>query len=149
MVFTESITEQISLAQRIAVAAHADQVDKVGRPYLEHVTRVAEGVDGLDRAVAWLHDVVEDTPTTADDLLAAGVQPDVVAAVEAISRGEDEEPDHYYARVRANAMALRVKTSDIADNSSAARQSDLDEATRTRLAAKYAHARSELGLPAA
>lgn len=140
------VDDQIALAERIAAAAHVEQVDKAGRPYLEHVRRVAAAVEGLDRAAAWLHDVVEDTPATADDLLAEGMAPEVVAAVDALTRRDGEEPEVYYARVRSNAIALRVKAADLADNADPARQALLDEETQARLAAKYAKARAALGL---
>ena len=56
---------QSELAQSIAVAAHKGQVDKAGMPYIEHPAHVASGVQGdAAKAVAWLHDVVEDTPLT-------------------------------------------------------------------------------------
>ena len=139
---------QSQLAEAIARAAHAGQTDRAGRPYIEHVERVAAGVEPADAAVAWLHDVLEDTPITAGDLAAQGVDPEVIEAVEAITRHDDEHPDGYYARVRANPAALRVKASDLADNTSEARLAQLDPATRARLEAKYAHARAALGFTA-
>lgn len=52
----------VSRAKDLAIRAHADQVDKAGRPYIEHVARVAAAVsdDPVAEAVAWLHDVLED-----------------------------------------------------------------------------------------
>lgn len=136
---------QAQLAESIARAAHTGQLDRAGRPYIEHVERVAAGVDPADAPVAWLHDVLEDTEVTAADLAAQGIEPQLIEAVEAITRGDDEDPDAYYVRVRANAIALRVKASDLADNSSPARLDGLDAATRDRLQAKYDHARVALG----
>ena len=74
---------QESLARAIAEKAHADQVDKAGEPYIGHPAHVAASVEGdKAKAVAWLHDVVEDTSTTFDDLRAAGVDDEVLAALE-------------------------------------------------------------------
>lgn len=143
--------EQTTLAARaqsIATRAHHGQTDKAGRPYITHPARIAARVQGDDtlEAVAWLHDVVEDTPVTLDDLRDAGFPEAVVAAVHAITRRTHEAPDDYYDRVRANETALRVKAADIADNSDPARLALLDEPTRQRLTRKYAHARHRLGL---
>ncbi|MEH3052542.1 MAG: HD domain-containing protein [Patulibacter minatonensis] len=133
-------------AERIARAGHEGQVDKTGRPYIEHVERVAAAVAPGLRSIAWLHDVVEDTPMTAEDLAAEGFGPDVVDAVVAITRLDEEEADAYYARVRANPLALAVKVSDLADNSAPERLALVDADTRAHLVAKYDHARRELGL---
>ncbi|OLR95377.1 HD domain-containing protein [Actinokineospora bangkokensis] len=136
-------------AVRIAREAHAGQVDKSGRPYIGHPLRVMAAVDGEHRKMAAvLHDVVEDTPVTPADLLAAGCPPPVVAAVEAVSKRPGEAQADYLARVRADPIALAVKRADIADNSSPARLALLDAPTRERLRAKYAAALAVLGGPA-
>ncbi|MFT4036278.1 MAG: hypothetical protein QM679_11960 [Patulibacter sp.] len=139
-------TSEAVAAEAIARAAHAGQADKAGRPYVEHVRRVADAVDPADVAVAWLHDVLEDTDVTAQDLAAAGISPQTIAAVEAITRRDGETSADYYRRVRANAAALRVKASDIADNASPERLAQLDDATRQRLTGKYTDARKALGI---
>jgi (p)ppGpp synthase/HD superfamily hydrolase len=131
-------------AETIARAAHAGQVDKTGAPYIDHPRRVAARVEADEaRAVAWLHDVVEDTAVTLDDL-AAQFPAEVVQAVRVLTRRDDDRGEEYYRRVRANPLALAVKLADIADNTDPARQADLDPATRRRLAAKYRHARAVL-----
>ncbi|WP_026423076.1 HD domain-containing protein [Actinokineospora inagensis] len=128
-------------AIRIATAAHGDQLDKSGRPYIEHPLRVMARVDTEDqRMTAVLHDVVEDTPVTLADLAAAGCPPTVVAAVDAISKRPDESQTDYLTRVVADPIARVVKHADIADNSSPARLAQLDPPTQARLAAKYAAA---------
>jgi hypothetical protein len=93
-----------------------------------------------ERMVAVLHDVVEDTEATTDDLALAGCPSDVLQAVDAISRRPGEDHEAYLARVAANDLALVVKRADIADNCSPDRMARLDEATRERLQVKYAHA---------
>ncbi len=73
---------QSELAQSIAAAAHKGQVDKAGKPYIEHPAHVAANVQGdAAKAVAWLHDVVEDTPLTFADLRERGVAPEVIEAL--------------------------------------------------------------------
>lgn len=137
-------------AQEIAQRAHAQQVDKAGRPYIEHPARVAARLvgDELGQAVAWLHDVVEDTPVTPAQLLEQGFPSEVVDAVVAVTRVEGELPEAYYARVTANPLALSVKLADIADNSDPERLAALDEATSSRLTAKYDKARAALAAAA-
>jgi (p)ppGpp synthase/HD superfamily hydrolase len=84
-----------------------------------------------------LHDVVEDTDVTLEDLTALGCPAEVLAAVDAISKRPGEAQGDYLARVMANPIALRVKRADIADNMSADRMGRLDTSTQQRLQAKY------------
>lgn len=137
------MSEMIERAQRVARRAHAGQVDKVGAAYIEHPRRVAQRVRGYaapqdlesTRAVAWLHDVVEDTPVSLEDL-ERDFPAEVVAGVDAMTRREAEAPEEYYARVRADRL--------LEDNTDPARTARLDEPTRERLAQKYRHARALL-----
>lgn len=128
----------VAKARTLAERAHAAQVDKVGRPYVEHLTRVAAAVaehpvsPGLAQAVAWLHDVIEDTELGEVDLMAAGMPRVVVEAVEAITHRPHEPRVDYYLRVQANPLALAVKLADVIDNSDPERLAQLDEATRER-----------------
>lgn len=134
-VFT--LDDAIALAHR----AHTGQVDKSGHPYVSHPLRVMATVTGdHEKMVAVLHDVIEDTPVTAADLVALGCPAPVVEAVIAISHLPDEPQADYLARVAANPLALTVKRADIADNSSPARLAQLDEPTQRRLSTKYATA---------
>lgn len=131
---------EIALAEQVATAAHADQTDKAGAPYIGHPRRVALRVWEDCRAVAWLHDVVEDSDVTLEDL-ARQFRPEIVAAVEAITHRDGEPREAYYRRVAANYLAYEVKLADIADNSDPKRLALLDVETRTRLEAKYSKAR--------
>ncbi|MGO3153057.1 MAG: HD domain-containing protein [Galactobacter sp.] len=138
-------------ADTVAEWAHAGQLDKTGHDYIEHPRRVAQrvaarlGGDHPAVIVALLHDVVEDADVSEADLQER-FGSDITAAVLAISRTPGEDPDAYYARVAANPLALQVKQSDLDDNTDPDRVAQLDQATRDRLAAKYAHARQVLGL---
>lgn len=137
-------TEQGQRAKDIATKAHEGQVDKAGMPYIDHSRRVAERVAQVDGrpeaiAVAWLHDVVEDTATTLDDLRAGEFSEYVVAAVDAMTRRPDEG-DEYYRRIAADDLALVVKLADIWDNTDPDRVARLDEQDRARLQEKYRHA---------
>lgn len=137
--------EQVALARRIATEAHAGQVDKLGVDYIEHPRRVAARLDRFEeQAVAWLHDVLEDTDVTADDLLAAGVDPAVVDAVVLLTRTGSTEPTAYYADIAADPLARAVKLADIADNTDPDRTARLEPRERERLAEKYRRARLAL-----
>ncbi len=140
------MSDQISTrAEAIARVAHAGQVDKSGQPYIDHPARVAARVRGdeLLEAIAWLHDVVEDTDVQLVDLQAE-FPLEVVDAVDAITHRPGEPRADYYARVGRNPLARQVKDADIDDNTDPARTALLDDATRSRLAAKYAAAREAL-----
>jgi (p)ppGpp synthase/HD superfamily hydrolase len=138
---TFTLDDAIQLARR----AHEGQLDKAGRPYIAHPLRVMGHVKHEhERMTAVLHDVVEDTDVTLDDLTAAGCPPEVLAAVDAISKQPGEPQVDYLNRVLANPLALAVKRADIADNMSAERLGLLDRPTRERLRAKYEDALRQL-----
>lgn len=135
------MTFTVDDAVRIARAAHEGQVDKSGNPYIGHPLRVMAGVSGEHaRMAAVLHDVVEDTSVTAEDLRAAGCPAEVVATVLALSHRDGEAQEDYLARVLTDPVAVQVKRADIADNTSPPRLALLDPATQERLRAKYARA---------
>lgn len=138
-------------ARAIATVAHAGQVDKAGNPYIEHPARVAARVaDHVeDAAVAWLHDVLEDTDVTVEVLRAAGISTGIIHDVELLTRKPDQQPEDYYAMVRQSFRARRVKLADIEDNSDIERLALLDDQTMSRLIRKYAKARLLLSVRSA
>jgi (p)ppGpp synthase/HD superfamily hydrolase len=139
---TFTLDDAIQVARR----AHEGQLDKSGRPYIAHPLRVMGALrDEHERMAAVLHDVVEDTDVTLDYLTEAGCPPDVLAAVDAVSKRPGEERAAYLARVAANPIALAVKRADIADNMSPDRLARLDTETQERLRAKYESALRQLG----
>lgn len=145
------MTALIDRAHSMATAAHEGQTDKAGAPYIDHPRRVAirvhqyapEEHSEAAQAVAWLHDVVEDSSITLQDL-AQEFPPEIVAAVEAITHRPHEAREDYYQRVAANDLARAVKLADIEDNSDPARLQLLDNDTRRRLQDKYTKARAAL-----
>ncbi|MFB9641291.1 hypothetical protein [Agromyces lapidis] len=140
---------QVALAKGIAFVAHRGQVDQVGADYIDHPGRVAEHFDAATEpvatAAAWLHDVVERSAVSEQELLEAGVRPDIVEIVVLLTRTSGMSDDEYFARIRSNPLARRVKLADVADNSSPWRVRKLDYDAQQRLAAKYRHAREALG----
>lgn len=142
-------------AQALATMAHAGQVDLAGQPYIGHPARVAARCSSSSaRIVAWLHDVVEDTPVTLDEVEAL-FGPEIRAAVDALTirrprRGEPGAKEglaEYLARVKVNPIALEVKRADIADNSVPARCAALKDCTRRWLERKHARMLALLDAP--
>ncbi|MGE0228313.1 MAG: HD domain-containing protein [Dehalococcoidia bacterium] len=124
----------LDTALAIAVEAHRGQVDKAGQPYILHPLRVMARVSTPEeRLVAVLHDVVEDSPTTFDDLRAAGFDEAVVRAVDFLTRREDETYEAFIERVDGDALARRVKLADLEDNMTLTRLRELDDRAVERL----------------
>ncbi|MFJ4985708.1 HD domain-containing protein [Streptomyces sp. NPDC088732] len=134
-------------ADALVSSAHEGQTDRIGVPYVEHVRAVAAGLAPFGpelQMAGLLHDIVEDTPWTAERLRAAGVPDRVVAVVEQVTN----QPGVAYAdklrRIAADRDATLVKIADNAHNSRADRAARLDPAARERLATKYRAARAVL-----
>jgi (p)ppGpp synthase/HD superfamily hydrolase len=101
----------------IAAAAHVGQVDKAGQPYILHPLRVMLRVaTEHERMAAVLHDVVEDTDVTLHTLAAGGFAPEVIAAVEALTKRPGESRMLAAVRAAANPIARMVKLADNAEN---------------------------------
>lgn len=138
-------TPMTKAALRICFDAHKDQVDKAGMPYVFHPFHVAEQMETEDEVcVALLHDVVEDTAATLDDLRVAGMGEEVVGAVAAMTHDPSVSYADYIAAIAQNPLARKVKVADLRHNSD---ESRLDEPTGRDLArlAKYAEALRMLG----
>ncbi len=119
----------------LAAGAHRGQTDKAGQPYILHLLRVMLRLeDEAGRISAVLHDILEDTTVTPDDLRRAGHGEDVLRALDALTRREGEDYAEFIERVAKNSLARRVKLADLADNLNAARLSELTTRDRERLA---------------
>lgn len=140
MTYTTHISP-LDLAIMVAIREHNGQTNKHnGEAYISHVHRVAmhvrdRGLDETHQAVAWLHDVLEDTEFS-HNLLNTLFNSDIVSAVIAITKVKGQSNEDYYKALTKNAIAARVKISDIVDNFSR-NHSIEDDATRLRMAAKY------------
>lgn len=128
-------------ACRLAAKAHECQVDKAGAPYILHPLAVAQALTehGEQAQIAGvLHDVIEDTGITADDLLAAGVEPSTVDAILAVTRRQGEEYADFVRRAAAHPLGRLVKRADVLHNSSPERLALLEPTQAASLASKYA-----------
>lgn len=141
-----------SRARCLAEIAHAGQVDKAGEPYIGHPARVARyarqracRVDRDDvEVVAWLHDVLEDTPATADDLRDAGMPRHLVDALMLLDHSDDRPYDDYVDEVAQHPLARAVKLADLFDNMDPDRLAELEPDTRGRLQRKYTPVQARL-----
>lgn len=107
----------IEEAIRIAVEAHRGQKDRAGAPYILHPLRMLFRVQtDAERMAAALHDVVEDTAWTLDDLRSRGFSDDVVDAVDHLTRREEETYETFVERAASHPVARRVKIADLEDN---------------------------------
>jgi (p)ppGpp synthase/HD superfamily hydrolase len=110
-----SVEDAIALAARAHRGQRYPSPDR--EPYIFHPLRVMLSLgEPADQVVAVLHDVVEDTDVELRDLVSAGYPPEIVLAVDALSRRADESYDEYIERVAANEIACRVKAADLRDN---------------------------------
>jgi len=108
----------IERAIEIAAKAHAGVKDKQGQPYLLHPLRVMMGVEGDEaQIVAVLHDVVEDTPISLDDIRAEDFSQQVVDGLELVTHLKEQPYSEYVIACKKNPIACQVKLSDLRDNS--------------------------------
>lgn len=107
----------INVALAMAAVAHAGQQDKGGKPYILHPLRVMAAVDGLDeKIVAVLHDTVEDTSVTLDELRVAGFSGVIVDAIDRLTKRPGETRIDAAKRAMGNPLSLAVKLADVNDN---------------------------------
>ncbi|EJP18886.1 HD domain protein [Streptococcus oralis SK304] len=112
----------LELALSIATEAHGGQFDKAGIDYIEHPIFVASQVDSEEeKAVALLHDVIEDSSVTAEELLNAGLPETVVTAVQILSKKKGQDYQTYLKTVKSNPLARAVKLADLKHNSDLSR----------------------------
>jgi (p)ppGpp synthase/HD superfamily hydrolase len=107
----------IEKSLEIALRAYKGQKDKAGETYILHPLRImAKMTSAEEMSVALLHDVIEDSDITAEELLNDGIPDVVVEAVEALTKMQGETYDQFVERVKTNPLAAKVKVADIEDN---------------------------------
>ena len=130
-------------AMHIAYSAHHGQLDKSGAPYIFHPIHLAEQMeDEFSCYAALLHDVVEDTDVTLDDLR-KDFPEEVAEAVRLLTHEEDVPDLEYLTAIKANPIALKVKLADNAHNADQTRccNGNVSEEKLARWQVKYARAR--------
>lgn len=120
MTSAESLTDYtrlLNLAIAIAHKAHTNQVDKAGRAYILHPLTVMAQMDTVEsKIVAVLHDAIEDSELTIDQLTEQGFPQLITEAILAISKFDGELYADYLVRVMSNAIARKVKIADVTHN---------------------------------
>ena len=111
-------TEQTKKALKLCFKAHKNQTDKSGIPYVFHPFHLAEQMtDELTTVTALLHDVVEDTPYTLDDLREMGFPEKVIGALTLLTHDPAVPYLDYVAKISSNPIAKAVKLADLRHNS--------------------------------
>jgi (p)ppGpp synthase/HD superfamily hydrolase len=108
----------VNKAIDIATKAHTGQVDKAGQSYINHPLRVmGMGTTDEEKIVGVLHDVVEDSDWTFEQLAAEGFSAEIIDALRCVTKLSDDEPyDKFIQRVKSNPLAVKVKINDLTDN---------------------------------
>jgi (p)ppGpp synthase/HD superfamily hydrolase len=121
-------------ALQIAVQAHAGQKDKNGAAYIFHPIRVMTRCTTPNaKIVALLHDVVEDTATTFEQLQDEGFSPEVLAALRLLTHAPEVPYEEYIDSIMTDRTAMEVKMADLEDNADIRRLRQVDDRSVERL----------------
>ena len=121
-------------AIEIAVSAHKGQLQKNGLPYVLHPLSLMQSVRSVDAKItAVLHDVVEDTDWTMEDLEAEGFSQRVLAALDCLTHTPEESYEDYISKICTNPLAREVKLADLQDNMNIRRIPELQPKDLKRL----------------
>ena len=124
MIYTNLTKKALS----VCFNAHKDQVDKTGLPYVFHPFHLAEQMDDeLSTVCALLHDVVEDTSITFDDLLNMGFSNSVIQVLKFLTRSDGVPYMDYVKNLATNPTAKKVKIADLNHNLDQTRLDEIDE----------------------
>lgn len=121
-------TELTKIAMKLCFEKHKSQVDKCGLPYPFHPFLVAESMtDEESTCVALLHDILEDTDTSKDDLISLGFTPAIIEAVCMMTHDKNVPYLEYVRQIKTNPIARAVKISDLKHNSDLTRLDTVSE----------------------
>ena len=120
-------------AIKLAYIAHKDQYDKAGLPYITHPLHLAECMDDEYTTIAaLLHDVVEDTDITLDDL-AKEFPKEVIDALKLLTHQKSIPYMDYVAKIKTNDIAKAVKIADLKHNSDLTRLDNITDKDLERI----------------
>ena len=124
MIYTDSTKK----AMKLIFEKHQNQFDRAGIPYVNHPLHVAESMPDEDSTcVALMHDLIEDTNTTLDDIKAMGFNQKIIETLETLTHDHNEDYYKYVAKLSSNPMAIQVKLSDLYHNSDLSRLNEITE----------------------
>lgn len=126
-------TDLTKKALKLCFEAHKEQTDKTGLPYVFHPFHLAEQMDDeISTVCALLHDVVEDTDTTFEDLSAMGFPQEVTDVLKLLTHEKSVPYMEYVKKISTNPVATKVKIADLRHNSDITRLNVLDEDMKKR-----------------
>lgn len=121
-------TEATKKAMRFCYEAHNGQFDRDSIPYSFHPIHLAEQMDDENTTVvALLHDVVEDTNYTLEDLKEMGFSKEVLDAIALLTHDKAIPYEDYVLNIKSNPIARKVKLADLRHNSDLTRLSKVAE----------------------
>ena len=121
-------------AMKLCFQAHKDQLDKSGIPYVFHPIHLAEQMDDeYSTVTALLHDVVEDTSYTFEDLQNFGYPEEVLEALNLLTHDKAVPYMEYVAAIKGNPIARKVKLADLRHNSDITRLNVIDQRALERV----------------
>lgn len=136
----ENANQLIEKALQVALKAHSGQVDRAGVAYILHPLRIMSHMEtDPQRIVAILHDVIEDSDHTLEDLQSAGFPAEIVDAVDLLTHRQDDSYEDYVQKIEGHPLARAVKIGDLHDNMRIDRLPNPDEKDLERLM-KYKNA---------
>lgn len=126
-------TPKTKMALKLCFEAHKEQIDKSGMPYVFHPFYVAEQMKTEETTiVALLHDLVEDTEYTIDDLIKMGFDKAITDAIALMTHAENLDYMDYVRMIKENPIARTVKLADLKHNSDLTRLDTIDESALSR-----------------
>lgn len=115
-------------ALHLAINNHLGQKDRFDQPYIYHPIRIMMRMrSDEERIVALLHDLVEDTPISIQDLKKHGFSKEIIKAVDLLTRYPKQTYDEYIQGMKVSTLAMRVKIGDLEDNMDPRRFPSIDE----------------------
>ena len=121
-------TAMTKMAMKLCFETHKDQVDKTGLPYVFHPFHLAEQMDDeISTVCALLHDVVEDSHTTFEDLAKMGFSGEIIDVLKLLTHAEEVPYMDYVREIKKNPTATKVKIADLKHNSDTTRLDVVDE----------------------
>ena len=127
-------TKETKKALKLCFEVHKEQIDKSGLPYVFHPFHLAEQMNDENSViVALLHDVVEDSEKTFEELEAMGFKHEIIDALKLLTHEEDVDYFEYVLKIKENELAKKVKLADLRHNSDTSRLDKITEKDSQRV----------------
>ena len=130
----------IEETQKLVKKYFKDKVDKGNNPYMEHLEYVSSlGRNETEKIIGLLHDTLEETELTKEELLEFGFSKEIVEVIEILTRTKNESYNEYIESIilSENESALYIKKIDMEHNMDLSRIKNIDEIDILRVENKY------------